>query len=400
MIYETCQNPKYYNNMWRACGKCPKCKAQRQREWTLRGKLEALNHKNNIIFATFTYKNKKLVRTAIRKENELDQKGTLVKKHAELMIKRLRKKLGKNHKKIKYILCGEYGQKTFRPHLHAIFYGINTLELSQSEWRKIWKQGNVQIKPVTSINQIAYVVGYINKKITDKTTKEHYELNGRIAPFQRQSQKIGLDWAIKNKNHWVSTLKTYLNNKETSIPRYFIKKIYELEGIKQKLTHKIITCEIDEFKILTKKHTSKEYKTFINPNGELTSALLNKELEYQLSTIEDFGIRTNTPTKIMKQETIFNHKNRIEKIKNQWIDINNLTTEEIINKYQHTTYRFINQLTKKPEQSHKPIEIDNKTWLKIRNYSRINNYKTKTKAKHRAGIEKDEESKKFIHTFK
>lgn len=400
MIYETCQNPKYYNNMWRACGKCPKCKAQRQREWTLRGKLEALNHKNNIIFATFTYKNKKLIRTAIRKENELDQKGTLVKRHIELMIKRLRKKLGKNHKKIKYILSGEYGSKSFRPHYHAIFFGINTLELSQSEWRRIWKKGNVQIKPVTSINQIAYVVGYINKKITDKTTKEHYEHNGRVAPFQRQSQKIGLEWAIKNKNHWLSTLKTYLNNNEIGIPRYFIKKIFEIEGKKIKLTHKIITCEADEFKILTKKHYTNEYKVFINPKAEMTAQILNKELEYQIDQIKNFGINNGIETKIMQEEAIYNHKNRLEKLNNQWKDANNLTNQELIEKYQHTSYRFINNLTKNPENSHKPIEINNELWIKIRENNRLQNYKTKTKAKHRAGIEKDEESKKFIHTFK
>lgn len=396
MIIETCENPKYYNRMWRACNQCPKCKARRQREWTLRGKLEALNHKNETIFATFTYDDKHMVKTAKWKENKFDQGGTLVKRDATLLIKRLRKYLGKNHKKIKYILCGEYGEKYFRPHYHAIFYGINPLEISDEEWRMIWKKGNVQIKPVTSINQIAYVVGYINKKITDTTSKEHYTKNGRVAPFQRQSQKIGLEWSKKNEIGWVKAFKTCLNGKETSIPRYFIKKVFEKEGRKIKLENTITKVDIDEFKMTIHTHKSNNYKVFINPDGEMSAQILEQEKLQQLTSMIDFARRNGITADKLIEDINIRNQERLAKIKAEWEDVQNLTQSEIKLKYEHETIKIIDRKSIDPQTSKIPCGINKETWHNINQNAIILNYKTSHKAKKRNGIEKDEEFKEYI----
>ena len=258
MIIETCENPKVYNNMWRGCGKCPKCKARKQREWTLRGKLEALENKNQTLFITLTYNDKNLKKVVNFKENKFDFGASLNKKDCTDFIKRLRKYF--DSKKIKYIMCGEYGEKSFRPHMHGIIYGLNQLELTQKILEDIWKKGNVKIDPVISVNQIAYVVGYINKKITDKTSKEHYQLNNRIEPFMRASKGLGLNWSKKNKEKWTKTLKTLINGNEAQIPRYFIKKIFEAEGKKIKLENKITRINIFDTEHKIESHTSKYYK--------------------------------------------------------------------------------------------------------------------------------------------
>ena len=83
-----------------SCKQCTGCRQENQRQWAIRCIHEASLHLNNI-FITLTY----------NPEN-LPEHNTLVKKHFQDFMKRLRKhkKANKNNK-IRYFHCGEYGEK-------------------------------------------------------------------------------------------------------------------------------------------------------------------------------------------------------------------------------------------------------------------------------------------------
>ena len=111
----------------------------------------------------------------------------LSKRDAQLFIKRLRYYLGK--RKIRYYLCGEYGERFGRPHYHAILFNVHPEQDAQSicrAWsglvrnedglleildiaeRKKKQIGNVVIGHDCSDDAIQYVAGYVTKKITKK----------------------------------------------------------------------------------------------------------------------------------------------------------------------------------------------------------------------------------------
>ena len=111
----------------------------------------------------------------------------LCKRDAQLFIKRLRYYLGK--RRIRYYLCGEYGERFGRPHYHAILFNVHPeldaqsicrawsglvrnenglLEILDIAERKKKQIGNVVIGHDCSDDAIQYVAGYVTKKITKK----------------------------------------------------------------------------------------------------------------------------------------------------------------------------------------------------------------------------------------
>ena len=96
------------------CGRCIGCRLDRSKEWAVRCVHEQQMHEQSC-FVTLTYKDTELVHTP-------DGHPTLFHEHFQLFMKRLRKKFGDN---ISYFMSGEYGDETFRPHYHAILFGVD-----------------------------------------------------------------------------------------------------------------------------------------------------------------------------------------------------------------------------------------------------------------------------------
>lgn len=110
-------------------------------------------------------------------------------------MKRFRKSI--EPKKIRYFMCGEYGEKFARPHYHAIIFGhsfddqihfntINGQPLYISEkLDKLWQKGYASIGKVT-FESAAYVARYIMKKINGDRAEWHYqrlhEITGELHP--------------------------------------------------------------------------------------------------------------------------------------------------------------------------------------------------------------------------
>lgn len=98
-VYRTLQLP---------CGRCILCRLERSRQWAMRCMHEASLHKENA-FLTLTYD-----------DEHVPLSGSLDHRHVQLFLKRLRKAL--NGRDIRYYMCGEYGETTFRPHYHICLF--------------------------------------------------------------------------------------------------------------------------------------------------------------------------------------------------------------------------------------------------------------------------------------
>ena len=97
------------------CGKCLACSSNYRRDWVARMLLESQAHSDSV-FITLTYS-----------DENLPDRGSLVKRDLQLFLKRLRRRLDRlNRDKIRYFACGEYGDNTNRPHYHAIIWNLST----------------------------------------------------------------------------------------------------------------------------------------------------------------------------------------------------------------------------------------------------------------------------------
>lgn len=157
------------------CGQCLPCRVNRRRVWTARQVLESYMHPANA-FVTLTYDN-----------DHLPEKGSLVARDTQLWLKRFRKELDRQFDvKVRFFLCGEYGDQTWRPHYHASLFGVG-MEVSDLV-RSTWAKGHVM---VTEFNETtaAYTAGYVVKKLTDKSD---LRLEGRAPEFCRMSNRPGI----------------------------------------------------------------------------------------------------------------------------------------------------------------------------------------------------------------
>lgn len=242
---------KEYNRMgtlkgikWRMemipCKNCFACAMNKSAEWATRIMCEAQKYDHNY-FITLTYNDKNLpiaeklyYKKKIKTPGQEDEyelleyenngtwlEGTLDPNEHTRFINSLRKYFErKNHKGIKYYMCGEYGTKeggTHRPHYHYIlmnvpldisqFYDFSIDENFKAHWKskeleKIWKKGIIDIAEV-EWSDVAYVARYTTKKLFKTSDKEKYYENGKLPEFTRMSTRdggIGNDYYQKHKH--------------------------------------------------------------------------------------------------------------------------------------------------------------------------------------------------------
>lgn len=207
------------------CGQCIGCRLERSRRWAVRLMHEASLHQENS-FLTLTYS-----------DDHLPSGGTLVVKHFQDFMKRLRKAHGAP---LRFFHCGEYGEKFARPHYHCILFGCDfsrdrvEIERTQSGFPQfqsdkldaLWSHGRCTIGEV-SFESAAYVARYCLKKITGEKAEDHYA--GRKPEYVTMSRRpgIGKGWVeawgfpnIYNADHVV------LDGRE-SLPPPFYDKLLE-----------------------------------------------------------------------------------------------------------------------------------------------------------------------------
>lgn len=204
------------------CGKCDGCQADRAMAWAIRCHQEASLHKSNS-FLTITYNDK-----------NLPSDGKLRPDDLRLFFRRL-----KSGYDFRYFACGEYGDKTRRPHYHALIFGqdflqgnvvqINENLYSNNDVAETWGNGTVVCAPVTMAT-CCYVAGYVAKKIGDTDT------------FSKMSRNpgIGKRWIEKYWQEVANNGTVVIEGRELPVPqRYLAWMQDELFHVKQQRKKKV-----------------------------------------------------------------------------------------------------------------------------------------------------------------
>lgn len=242
------------------CGQCIGCRLDYSRSWAARCMLEAKSYpKGSCWFVTFTFDDEHLppygrdirvknywTETVDDKEirhkideskpfqywDHVDQevvnaitgeikhppfRSVSKKTHTNLM-KKIRNNYGKD---VRFLASWEYGSKSFRPHGHYLFFGLqfNDLVLYANNWRgdpmynsdtfveKVWSDkqgrplGHVVIAPL-SFDSANYVARYTLKKAHDIQKDEYLQL-GVEPEFVVMSRKPGIGKAYFDNNYEV-----------------------------------------------------------------------------------------------------------------------------------------------------------------------------------------------------
>nr|CAI9750867.1 replication initiation protein [Microvirus sp.] len=183
------------------CGQCVGCRLERSRQWANRCMLELQYHKSSY-FVTLTYDEDHVPVSMYgdRETGEAHPSLTLRKRDFQLFMKRLRKKFGDG---IRFFAAGEYGTETFRPHYHAIIFGLELDDLevynrsaqgftyyNSPALQACWQNGFAVVAEV-SWDTCAYTARYVMKKLTGAESQFYSDFN--IEPeFSLMSRRPGI----------------------------------------------------------------------------------------------------------------------------------------------------------------------------------------------------------------
>lgn len=207
------------------CGQCVSCKLERSRQWAVRCMHENQMHDCSC-FVTLTYS-----------DEHITSDWSLYHRHFQLFMKRLRRYL---RKPVRFYMCGEYGERTGRPHYHALLFGVHFGD--RVHWKNspsgfplykskvlddLWRLGGCEIGDVT-FESAAYIARYCIKGmngqewILDPDTGEMCE---REREYTRMSLKpgIGFSWYEKYKSEVYPIDRVVMRGKEMKPPRSYDK---------------------------------------------------------------------------------------------------------------------------------------------------------------------------------
>lgn len=245
---------KEYATFQLPCGKCLHCRLERARETATRCYHEAQMYQNNS-FVTLTYADENTSGRLVYKDFQDFQKrlrnhifknilNKMFPDLSEQTQKKLWRETPKNRRdeiyglhKISILVTGEYGDKTKRPHWHALIFNWRPSDLvykytsdrgDQAYSSKIlddlWQGGITEVGEIT-FESAGYCARYAAKKLVHGFDGEH-----DFEPISRRSSKnaIGKKWIAK---YWLQTFQNgYVNIKkgdgqiiQSPIPRYYEK---------------------------------------------------------------------------------------------------------------------------------------------------------------------------------
>lgn len=257
----TILNPKTGKHIQVPCGHCIGCLEDMQAEWSLRMEQELkTNSSRPAVFVTLTYDNEHLPTEEFNEQTgEVFEKPSVVKKHVQDFMKRLRKAVDTDIKRgkkkgyqgpLKYFFTSEYGPEGGRPHYHGIIYGLNKNQEAYDYINKAWNMGFIYLG-VANSKTIKYVSKYCIKPtefsaFPDRKgyfdNEKWMEDNGiRRKPFRLMSSKLGANY-IENPSNVKFHLKRPVEHNyvrvgkfKKKMPRYYKKKIYTKENVEKYL---------------------------------------------------------------------------------------------------------------------------------------------------------------------
>nr|WAE43828.1 MAG: replication initiator protein [Microviridae sp.] len=236
------------------CGKCLSCKIARSREWAVRIIHELVSWHEGV-FVTLTYSDLNLAKRCISTGkfcNSLD------KNFLRKFFKRFRKKF--SDKSIKYFACGEYGDKTNRPHYHAIIFGLRFWEhdvvmegndkglVLSGPLFDVWREGRINLGTVT-YNSAHYCAKYIDKiSFSEAVMKRCFDDMLCERPFKIVSLGLGKKFAILNRDALIKDGVIY-KGIHLGMPKYYQRilkidsAIMHQKGVERKWSVLIEMCE-------------------------------------------------------------------------------------------------------------------------------------------------------------
>lgn len=226
------------------CGNCIGCRMERARQWAIRCMHEASLYESNV-FVTLTYN-----------EAHLPDGQDLRYEDFQKFMKRLRKKFPE--RKIRFFMCGEYGENRGRPHYHACLFNVSFDDrvhfktgpagspIYTSETLSIlWSDRNGDPIGFATLGNVdfasaAYVARYVMKKKLGVGSDEEYkfidietgEVHQRDLEFNRMSLKpgIGKGFYEKFKRDMYPYDLVVMNGKEMKPPKYYYKLLAKDDG--------------------------------------------------------------------------------------------------------------------------------------------------------------------------
>lgn len=212
------------------CGKCLGCQRAKANEWALRCQHETESHDANS-FVTLTYD-----------DEHLPSDGGLHHSDFQKFIHRLRKRIKRGmikgvnpETKIKYFMCGEYGESFGRPHFHVGFFGIDfpdkvhfSISGSNSQYTSevltdLWPLG------FHTIGSLNFATAQYTAKYSMKQQGVDYELLGVKPPYRVASNGIGKDFALKFSSDYANHGNIMINEHINPVPEYYIKQMSDLQ---------------------------------------------------------------------------------------------------------------------------------------------------------------------------
>jgi hypothetical protein len=174
-------------------------------------------------------------------DQHLPADNSLDKSHLQNFLKRLRHDTGPG---LRFFACGEYGEKTSRPHYHVLLlnsdFADKRLVKSGSQYNlyasarlsKLWPDGQHALGDVT-FESAAYVARYcMKKKNNGKLTSD-----GRLPEFLQMSRRpgIGTGYFDKYQNELISHDTIIVNGLPAALPRFYDNKLAGLTGYSEQI---------------------------------------------------------------------------------------------------------------------------------------------------------------------
>lgn len=229
------------------CGQCIGCRLERSRQWAMRCMHESQMHALNC-FVTLTFD-----------EEHLPVDGSLDYAVFQRFMRDLRRDLGCWDVTLaqyvpRFYMCGEYGERTRRPHFHACLFGVDfpdrvkfkdmnsgfpiyTSKLLSS----IWTDGFASVADF-SFETAAYVARYVCKKVTGPMADSHYLKTDfetgevfRLRPeFTQMSLKPGIGRLWFDKYHGQVYPRDYVivRGRKVKPPKYYDKVLASLSDFR------------------------------------------------------------------------------------------------------------------------------------------------------------------------
>lgn len=190
-------DPKnYFGNQMLPCHRCLECRLKYSNDWAVRISLELKTRPLNNWFITFTYSDDNLTR---------NEKGLPILNYRDFQL--FMKKLRKKYSDLKYLVAGEYGSKSGRPHYHALIFNLPLKDLKLTG--EVNHQGDRYYfsKEIDNLwNKGMSVIGELNYKTAGYTTRyalkklKQYDYKELGIPPEKLliSNGIGKDYFYEN----------------------------------------------------------------------------------------------------------------------------------------------------------------------------------------------------------